>query len=43
MHEAETRAERIDPAFRAAVGGVVNGSRVVLRNVIAPGRLQGGR
>ena len=40
MNEAETRAELIDPALRAAGWGVVDGSRV-RREVIAPGRLQG--
>lgn len=41
MNEAETRAELIDPALREAGWGVVEGSRV-RREVIAPGRLQGG-
>ena len=40
MDEAETRAEHIDPALKAAGWGVVDGSRV-RREVIAPGRLQG--
>ena len=40
MNEAETRAEHIDPALKAAGWGVVDGSRV-RREVIAPGRLQG--
>jgi type I restriction enzyme R subunit len=40
MNEAETRAERIDPALRAAGWGVVDHSRV-RREVIAPGRLVG--
>ena len=40
MNEAETRAELIDPALRAAGWGVVDGSRV-RREMIAPGRLQG--
>ena len=40
MNEAETRAELIDPALKAAGWGVVDGSRV-RREVIAPGRLQG--
>ena len=40
MNEAETRAELIDPALRAAGWGVVEGSRV-RREVIAPGRLHG--
>ncbi len=41
MNEAETRAEHIDPALKAAGWGMVEGSRV-RREVIAPGRLQGG-
>ena len=40
MNEAETRAELIDPALKAAGWGVVEGSRI-RREVIAPGRLQG--
>ena len=40
MNEAETRAELIDPALRAAGWGVVEGSRI-RREVIAPGRLIG--
>jgi predicted type IV restriction endonuclease len=36
MNEAETRAELIDPALKAAGWGVVDGSRV-RREVIAPG------
>ncbi len=41
MNEAETRAELIDPALKASGWGVVEGSRV-RREVITPGRLQGG-
>lgn len=41
MNEAETRAELVDPALRAAGWGVVEGSRV-RREVITLGRLQGG-
>lgn len=41
MNEAETRAELIDPALKSAGWGVVDTSRV-RREVIAPGRLQGG-
>lgn len=41
MNEAETRAELIDPALAATGWGVAAGSRV-RREVIAPGRLQGG-
>lgn len=40
MNEAETRAELIDPALRAAGWGVVDGSRV-RREVISKGRLEG--
>ena len=40
MNEAETRAELIDPALKAAGWGVVEGSRV-RREVLAPGRLLG--
>jgi type I restriction enzyme R subunit len=40
MNEAETRAELIDPALRAAGWGVTDGSRV-RREVITIGRLQG--
>jgi type I restriction enzyme, R subunit len=40
MNEAETRAELIDPALKAAGWGVVDGSRVA-REVITLGRLQG--
>lgn len=40
MNEAETRAELIDPALKAADWGIVEGSRV-RREMIAPGRLLG--
>ena len=40
MNEAETRAEHIDPALKAAGWGVVDGSRV-RREVITPGRIEG--
>jgi type I restriction enzyme, R subunit len=40
MNEAETRAELIDPALKAAGWGVVEGSRT-RREVIAPGRIIG--
>ena len=39
--EADTRAERIDPALKAAGWGVVEGSRV-RREMICPGRIQAG-
>jgi type I restriction enzyme R subunit len=41
MNEAETRAEHIDPALKAAGWGVVEGSRIRREYVISPGRLQG--
>ena len=41
MNEAETRAEHIDPALKAAGWGVVDGSRVLREHVITLGRLQG--
>src|SRR5437016_2882027 len=41
MNEAETRAEHIDPALKAAGWGVVEGSRIRREYVIAPGRIEG--
>ncbi|MGC4074199.1 MAG: DEAD/DEAH box helicase family protein [Nibricoccus sp.] len=41
MNEAETRAEHIDPALRAAGWGVVEGSRIRREFPITLGRLQG--
>ncbi len=41
MNEAETRAEHIDPALRAAGWGVVEGSRVRREVPITLGRLEG--
>jgi type I restriction enzyme R subunit len=41
MNEAETRAELIDPALRAAGWGVAEGSRVMREYRITEGRLQG--
>src|SRR6266571_6398479 len=41
MNEAETRAEHVDPALKAAGWGVVEGSRVHREYLIAPGRLEG--
>lgn len=41
MNEAETRAELIDPALKAAGWGIVENSRI-RREVIAPGRILGG-
>lgn len=42
MNEAETRAEHIDPALKAAGWGVVDGSRILREHGITLGRLQGG-
>ncbi|MDQ3040384.1 MAG: DEAD/DEAH box helicase family protein, partial [Pseudomonadota bacterium] len=41
MNEAETRAEHIDPALKAAGWGVVEGSQIRREFVITLGRLQG--
>ncbi len=41
MNEAETRAEHIDPALRAAGWGVVDGSRVLREKQITRGRIEG--
>ena len=41
MNEAETRAEHIDPALKAAGWGVVEGSRVRREYMISPGRIEG--
>ncbi|QQR75349.1 MAG: DEAD/DEAH box helicase family protein [Holophagales bacterium] len=41
MNEAETRAEHIDPALKAAGWGVVEGSRVRREYPISPGRIEG--
>jgi type I restriction enzyme, R subunit len=41
MNEAETRAEHIDPALKAAGWGVVEGSRVLREYFITPGRIEG--
>ena len=41
MNEAETRAEHIDPAIKAAGWGVVEGSRVRREFPITPGRIEG--
>jgi len=40
MNEAETRAEHIDPALKAAGWGVVEGSRIQREYSIAPGRIE---
>jgi type I restriction enzyme R subunit len=42
MNEAETRAEHIDPALKAAGWGVVAGSRILREHGITVGRLLGG-
>jgi type I restriction enzyme R subunit len=42
MNEAETRAEHIDPALKAAGWGVAEGSRILREYGITQGRLQGG-
>lgn len=41
MNEAETRAEHIDPALRAAGWGVVEGTKVLREHPITLGRLEG--
>lgn len=41
MNEAETRADYIDPALKAAGWGVVDGSRIRREYLIAPGRIEG--
>jgi type I restriction enzyme R subunit len=41
MNEAETRAEHIDPALKAAGWGVVDGSRILREYAITLGRLEG--
>lgn len=41
MNEAETRAEHIDPALKAAGWGVVAGSRIRREYLISPGRIEG--
>ena len=41
MNEAETRAEHVDPALKAAGWGVVDGSQVRREFRITEGRLQG--
>jgi type I restriction enzyme R subunit len=41
MNEAETRAEHIDPALKAAGWGVVEGSRIRREYKVTLGRLEG--
>jgi type I restriction enzyme R subunit len=40
VNEAETRAEYIDPALKAAGWGVVEGSRILREHHITPGRIE---
>lgn len=42
MNEAETRAECIDPALKAAGWGIVEGSRILREYHITPGRVEVG-
>ena len=41
VNEAETRAEHIDPALKAAGWGVAEGSRILREYPITPGRIEG--
>src|SRR3954464_12220455 len=41
MNEAETRAEHIDPALKAAGWHVLDGSRIHREYPITPGRIEG--
>ncbi len=41
MNEAETRAEHIDPALKAAGWGVAEGRRILRKYKITPGRIEG--
>ena len=41
MNEAETRAEHIDPALKAAGRDVVDGSRIRREYPVTPGRIEG--
>ena len=41
MNEAETRAEHIDPALKAAGWGIVEGSKILREYPITPGRIEG--
>ena len=40
MNEAETRAEHIDPALKAAGWGVVEGSKILREHRITAGRIE---
>ena len=41
MNEAETRAEHVDPALKAAGWGVVEGSKILREHRITAGRIEG--
>ena len=41
MNEAETRADHIDPALKAAGWGMVEGSKILREYPITPGRIEG--
>ena len=41
MNEAETSAEHIDPALKAAGWGVAEGSKILREYPITPGRIEG--
>ena len=41
MNEAETRAEHVDPALKAAGWGVIEGSRILREYPITLGRIEG--
>lgn len=41
MNEAETRAEHIDPALKAARRGVVDGSKLQREYQVTPDRIDG--
>jgi type I restriction enzyme R subunit len=41
VNEAETRAEHVDPALKAAGWGVIEGSRIRREFPITPGRIEG--
>ncbi len=41
MNGAETRAEQIDPALKAAGWGVAEGTRILREHHLTPGRIEG--
>ena len=41
MNEADTRAEHIDPALKAAGWGVVENSKILRNHTITPGPIEG--